>query len=97
MVDELSAVTVKGLSSDLTVTNAVSVSKDLLFAANGEAGVYVAQAKFDMESVSGSNPQLKYIGSLKFSKHQSANFVASNDNILFVATGSGGLKIVEIQ
>lgn len=94
--DSLGRVTVGGLSPDLTVTNAISVSKDLLFAANGEAGVYVAQAKIDLESVPSSSPQLKYVGSLKFSKKQSANFVASNNNILFVATGTGGLKIVEI-
>ena len=97
VIDELPAVTVSGLSSDLTVTNAVSISKEYLFAANGEAGVYVAQAQFDMETQSGGDPQLQYIGSLIFGSQESANFVASNGNILFVATGSGGLKIVEIQ
>ncbi len=97
VIDSLARVTVGGISANLTVTNAVSISKDFLFAANGEAGVYVAQAKFDMEAVPTSNPQLKYVGSLKFSSKQSANFVASNNNMLFVATGTGGLKIVEIQ
>ena len=96
VVDSLARVTVNGISSSLTVTNAVSISKDLLFAANGEAGVYVALALFDMEAVSTTIPQLKYTGSLKFSSKQSANFVASNNNILFIATGTGGLKIVEI-
>ena len=97
VIDQLPAVTVSGLSSTVTVTNAVSVSKDYLFAANGEAGVYVAQAQFDMESQSGSDPQLQYIGSLIFNSQESANFVASSDHMLFVATGTGGLKIVEIQ
>ena len=97
VIDSLPRVTVNGLSPDVTVTNAVSVSGDYLFAANGEAGVYVAQAKVNLETVPTSNPQLKYVGSLKFNKQQSANFVASNSSILFVATGTGGLKIVEIQ
>lgn len=97
VIDTLARVTVSGLSPDVTVTNAVSVSKDLLFAANGEAGVYVAQALVDMESVPTNDPQLQYVGSLKFNTQESANFVASKNNILFIATGNGGLKIVEIQ
>ncbi|HLE32887.1 MAG TPA: hypothetical protein VJB38_09785, partial [Bacteroidota bacterium] len=97
VIDSLARVTVTGIDPDLTVTNAVSVSKDFLFAANGEAGVYVAQGDFDMEAVPASDPNLSYLGSLNFSTAQSANFVASNDNILFIATGTGGLKIVEIQ
>lgn len=97
VIDSLPRVTVGGLSPDVTVTNAISISTDLLFAANGEAGVYVAQAKLDMETVPTTDPDLKYAGSLKFSSQESANFVASNSNVLFVATGTGGLKIVEIQ
>ncbi|HLA69334.1 MAG TPA: hypothetical protein VJN65_06495 [Bacteroidota bacterium] len=96
VIDSLARVTVSGLSPTVTVTNAVSISRDLLFAANGEAGVYVAEADFNMESVPTSDPDLRYQGSLKFSTKQSANFVASNSDILFIATGTGGLKIVEI-
>ena len=97
VIDSLARVTVGGIPINETVTNAVSISKNYLFAANGEAGVYVAQADFDMETVPSSDPNLRYIGSLKFNTNQSANFVASNGSILFVATGTGGLKIVEIR
>src|SRR3990172_8959386 len=66
VIDSLARVTVTGIDPDLTVTNAVSVSKDFLFAANGEAGVYVAQGDFDMEAVPASDPNLSYLASLNF-------------------------------
>ena len=96
IVDSLARVTVRNLDPSVTVTNAASVDGDLVFMANGEAGVYVAEAAFDLETTPSGKPKLKNLGQLNFGSLQSANFVASSNSILFVAAGTGGLKIVEI-
>ena len=64
--------------------NAVSGNKNLAFMANGNKGVYVIQIK----------PQIKLLGVMKFDA--STNFVAVHENILFVAVGASGFKIIEI-
>mgnify|MGYP000483513118 CR=1 FL=1 len=69
------------------VTNGVSINEDLVFIANGAAGVFVGQ-KYDGNEV-------EIYGSYEF--NSSTNFVESNDDIVFVATGFGGFKILEIQ
>jgi hypothetical protein len=97
VVDSIPAPIVNGLDPSLTVTNAVSVNRDLVFMANGEAGVYVAEAAINLESNSFSDPDLRLQGKMQFGAQQSANFVASKSDLLFIATGLGGLKIVEIQ
>ncbi|MEX1140394.1 MAG: hypothetical protein WEB33_01860 [Bacteroidota bacterium] len=96
LIDSLPRVTVVGLDPGLTVTNAVSIYKDLVFMANGEAGVYVAQAAVDLETVPTTDPNLTIRGKMQFGTAESANFVASNNAVVFVATGLGGLNIVEI-
>jgi|GEM_PF-561955 len=76
------------------VTNGVSVNtsdymdSDIILVANGAAGVYVAQLTEDNE--------IALVGSMKFEAGSSANFVEAHDNKVFVATGKGGLKVVEI-
>lgn len=96
LVDSLPRVTVSGLDPGLTVTNAVSIYKDLVFMANGEAGVYLAQAAVDLETVPTTDPNLTVRGKMEFGTAESANFVASSNALVFVATGLGGLNIVEI-
>ena len=70
------------------VTNGVSVNEKLILTANGGAGVHVAE--FTDAGGIGS------IGSLMFESGSSANFVEARGNKVFVATGKGGLKILEI-
>ncbi len=77
------------------VTNGVSVNvseymddADIILVANGGAGVYVAQLTEDNE--------IALVGSMRFEQGSSANFVEAQDNKVFVATGKGGLKILEI-
>jgi hypothetical protein len=70
------------------VTNGVSVNDNLILTANGGAGVHVAE--FTDAGGIGS------IGSLMFETGSSANFVEASGNKVFVATGKGGLKILEI-
>ncbi|MFP4367046.1 MAG: DUF4114 domain-containing protein [Bacteroidales bacterium] len=70
------------------VTNGVSVDGGLVLVANGGSGVYIAQLD--------ENNKLVTIGSMMFEYGSSANFVEARDNKVFVATGKGGLKIIEI-
>ncbi len=70
------------------VSNGVSVVDDLILVANGGSGVYVSQLT--------ENNSIVTIGSMMFEYGSSANFVEASDNKLFVATGLGGLKIIEI-
>ncbi len=69
------------------VTNAVSVDQDLLFMANGAAGISIADVK-DKSSI-------KEFGVLDLDG--SSNFVRNEQKFVFVATGAGGLQIIKIN
>ncbi|MBF8248183.1 MAG: hypothetical protein HW374_983, partial [Bacteroidetes bacterium] len=97
ITDSVARASVSGLTPDKTVTNAVSVNGDLVFLANGEAGVYVVQSARNLETQSTGATNLTLLGKMQFGTAESANFVASKNSLLFIATGLGGLKIVEIQ
>lgn len=86
-----------GLDPSVVVTNAVAVDDDLLFISNGEAGVYVAQGSqpFD-QTGSEQQQQITLLGRLQFDDLQSVNHVAFKNNYLIIASGLGGLKIVEV-
>ena len=96
LTDSVARASVSGLTPDKTVTNAVSVNNKLVFLANGEAGVYVIQSAVDLETTPTGATNLTLQGKMQFGSAQSANFVASKNSLLFIATGLGGLKIVEI-
>jgi hypothetical protein len=83
-------VTPAGKDDENYVTNSVSLNGDLLFAANGEAGIYIGGI------VTSRHDSVFSLGAIKFAEGQSANFVESRDSIVFVATGLGGLKILSI-
>lgn len=97
ITDSVARASVAGLPPDKTVTNAVSVNNDLVFLANGEAGVYVVQSAVDLERTATGATNLTLLGKMQFGTAESANFVASKNSLLFIATGLGGLKIVEIM
>jgi hypothetical protein len=87
-----------GLSPSVVVTNAASVDGDLLFIANGEAGVYVAQGSQSFAATGSETPQqITMLGKLRFNDLQSVNHVAYRSGHLFIAAGLGGLKIVKVQ
>ncbi len=72
------------------VCNAVSVDGNYAFMANATEGVYVVEI---------TSQDLEVVGSIKFKakeNFENANFVAVNNNKLFVAT-TGGLMIFEIE
>ncbi len=73
------------------VTNGVSVNDNLILAAKGGSGVHIAELEDE-----GSDNRARSIGKFKFEEGSSANFVEARDNKVFVATGLGGLKILEI-
>ncbi|WKN32157.1 DUF4114 domain-containing protein [Porifericola rhodea] len=75
----------EGIDQDLIVTNGVSVNAEKIFCANGAAGMYLSEQEEDVPSLIGS------VG-----LNASANYVESKDKVMFVATGTGGLKIIEI-
>lgn len=82
--------TPEGKLDDNYVTNSVSLNEDLVLFANGEAGLYLGGL------ISSKNDSLALLGRIRFGEGQSVNFVESKDSIIFVATGTGGLKILSI-
>jgi hypothetical protein len=73
------------------VTNSVSLNGDLVLFGNGEAGMYLGGL------VESKNDSLALLGRVRFQDGQSVNFVESKDSVIFVATGTGGLKILSIS
>lgn len=86
------------LPPEKTVTNAVTVDKDLLFRANGEAGVDLFRLSQTIKSVDpGEDPAPSRIGSINFERLASANGLYYRKGFLFVADGLGGMKIVGVD
>ncbi len=78
-------ITPDGMYDEDFVTNSVSFNDPLLFLADGGAGIRVA----------GETPTgFHQYGYFDFGGPLSSNFVKSQDNFIFVATGLGGLKIL---
>ncbi len=67
------------------VTNAVSVNDGYAFLANGALGLNVYQ----------SGAQLSLLGSVGIAG--SSNYVKSSGNYIYVASGTGGLKIIKME
>jgi len=72
------------------VTNSVSVNGDLVLIGNGESGIHVGGL------IAEDDDNLWMLGAMNFGEAQSANFVESKEEVIFVATGLGGLKILAI-
>ena len=88
IVDEIARpITPQGASEIDYVTNGVSVNGELVLIANGAAGVWVG-SKYDGEA-------MEIYGSMDF--QSSTNFVEGKDDVIFVATGFGGFRILEVQ
>jgi hypothetical protein len=83
-------VTPEGKLDENYVTNSVSLNNDLVLFANGEAGLYLGGL------IESRNDSLAILGRIRFSDGQSVNYVESHDNVIFVATGTGGLKILSV-
>lgn len=77
----------EGLASDEIVTNAISFDSNLLFMANGGAGLGLMDLT-DLDNIVS-------LGVVDLSG--SSNFVKYHNGHLFVATGAGGLQILELS
>ncbi len=101
-VTTLSVPDIDGVALEHEVTNGVSHSGNLVFIANGGAGLFVAQATHNLDAASpdGCNSPdfgVTLLGQVQFPGGPSANYVDSKGNLLFVANGLGGLSIVRID
>lgn len=92
-------VKIAGLDSMRSVTNAADGSGTLIYASNGEAGIYALEALTPLGDAPGAanSMTLTTLGKLKFANFQSANHVAFDGNTLVVAAGKGGVKIVAVD
>jgi hypothetical protein len=82
-------VTPTGKLDENYVTNSVSLNNDLVLFANGEAGLYLGGL------IESKDDSLSVLGRIRFSDG-SVNYVESRDSVIFVATGTGGLKILTV-
>ncbi|WP_421917843.1 DUF4114 domain-containing protein [Marinifilum sp.] len=71
------------------VTNSVALNDELLLIGNGGAGLYVGAIIPDIDD------EVLLMGSMDFDV--SVNYVESKGNCIFVAAGTGGLKILNIE
>ncbi len=85
------------LDPSVTVTNAATTYKKTLFMSNGEAGVYVAMAKPNFSDKDCMVDNLQVLGKFRFDNFQSVNHVTYRNDVLFIAGGLGGLKILAVQ
>jgi outer membrane protein assembly factor BamB len=88
---------VVGLDPSVVVTNAVTVEGDLMFISNGEAGVYAAAGSRDFDDTSCSPMTITVLGKLRFNNLQSVNHVEYENGNLFIAAGTGGTKVVDVD
>ena len=86
----------RDLPKEYAVTNAVGFAGDFLISANGGAGVWVTHTT-DQTTAQTNRPQLTPVGRLGLPDGFSANFVATNYPMLFVAAGNGGLRLIEMR
>ncbi len=73
-------------------SNGNTIASDLLLLANGEKGIYW----YDIVDVNGKDQIVLCNNNSMLANYGSANFIASKGNIVFVADGLGGLKILYI-
>ncbi|MDX2470429.1 MAG: hypothetical protein QNL04_07615 [SAR324 cluster bacterium] len=86
----------ESLADTKTVTNASSADKNLLFRANGEAGVDLYQLSDDVRDITATATATK-VGEIDFGSEISANSVYYQKGFLFVASGLGGMKIIGVD
>jgi len=94
VIDGLARPTATGVAPENLVTNAVAVDNNLIFLANGGAGLWVASKSGNGSA--GTSPNVTLLGKVNFGGTVSTNYVAVSGSLLFVAAGRGGLKIIKV-
>lgn len=97
VLEHITPPVVAGLDSSVTVTNAATAYKRSIFISNGEAGVYVAMTDSNISSNKCELDNLELVGKLQLDMKESVNHVTYRNDVLFVAAGTGGLQIVQIE
>lgn len=93
---------VVGMDASLRTVNGITTHRDgneaWIFTANGEAGVYAYYSNYPAVSSTGT-PTVSLMGRLAFPASISANFAKadSDGEWLVVASGLGGLRLIEID
>ncbi|KYG65551.1 hypothetical protein AZI86_00275 [Bdellovibrio bacteriovorus] len=80
------------------VTNAATIDNGLLYAGNGEGGVQVYSLQYANILSNGCDSlTLNRLGKIGFGSGISVNHVFARNNLLYVASGVSGLKIVSVS
>ena len=88
---------VDGLDASLTVTNSATAYKTALFMANGEAGAYIALSVNSFSNNGCDVGDVTLLGKLQLGESESVNHVLYRNSSLFIASGNGGLKILNVS
>jgi len=96
---------IEGLDAALAVANAATAYKRSVFMANGEAGVYVAVDDENIEAKGCDTSTLEVVGRLALNNflvdeagaRQSVNHIVYRNDVLFLAAGLGGLKVIKVE
>jgi len=88
---DLSTVKPENQASNSVSTGTAS-DKATFFIANGEAGLYVG----DLDLIGDAEASWGIAGTIRFGEGQSVNYASSKNNVVVAATGTGGLKILEL-
>jgi hypothetical protein len=99
LLDSLANSDLSSLGPDLAVTNAVSVPGGVAFVAAGALGLQVVDlGRWQPTPPAGSAGQgLSVLGQIDFGNGVSSNMVKARSNILVVAGGLGGVKLVRMD
>lgn len=73
---------------DNSITNAVTSDNGIVFISNGEGGVHVASYE---------DEEITMLGKLELDDHESVNHILHRGNKLYVASGLGGIKMIEVK
>lgn len=78
-------------------TNAATINGNILFVAQGEAGVFVYQLISQKNHKTCPTLTPTALGSINFGEKLSANHIVFSKDLLFIADGIGGLKIISVE
>lgn len=94
IIDEVSGQTLHNISfpEANAITNAVSVYNRKIFVSNGEGGIYMLRYRKNNKQ----KPP-KILAKLSFEDSQSVNHILYRNNVLYIAAGLGGTKVVSVD
>lgn len=97
-ITELGLPDVAGVAPEDLVANEVAIHRDLIFVAAGGGGLRVIRASRDLDRMeSWEDVELRWAGFVDFGDAISVNFVTRRRDRLFVAGGSGGLRVIAFR